>query len=85
MLQDNKGEKTFSDVIFNSKGLRKGMLREIGATEFAVLAVIASFGNELDESIVSQRKIAEVTGLSLPTVNKVVKRLMEKRLMVELF
>lgn len=57
--------------------LQKGIIRQIGANEFVVLMAIASFCDSECESFPSQRKIAEVTGYSLPTVNKIVNNLLE--------
>lgn len=57
--------------------IQKGIIKEIGASEFVVLMAIASFTDIEGEAFPSQRKLAEVTGFSLPTVNKLVNRLLE--------
>lgn len=57
--------------------IQHGIIKEIGASEFAVLMAIASFTDIEGEAFPSQRKLAEITGLSLPTVNKLVNRLLE--------
>lgn len=56
--------------------IRDGMINDIGVVEFTVLFVIASHSNGINEARISQRKLSEITGLSLPTVNKVVNKLL---------
>lgn len=56
--------------------IQKGIIKDIGASEFAVLIAIASYSDVDGESFPSQRKLAELTGLSLPTVNKLVNKLL---------
>lgn len=56
--------------------IQHGLIKEIGATEFAVLMAIASFTDVEGQAFPSQRKLVEVTGLSLPTVNKIVNKLL---------
>ena len=56
--------------------IQKGIMKDIGTTEFAVLLAIASFTDIEGQAFPSQRKLVEVTGLSLPTVNKVVNKLL---------
>lgn len=69
-----------SELLIKSKYLKEGLIKQIGAKEFTVLLVILSFSNLKGESVVSQRKIAECTGFSLPTVNKVVNNLLKVRI-----
>lgn len=57
--------------------IQDGIIKEIGATEFSILCVIVAFCDEFNESSVSQRKISEVTGISLLTVNKAVNKLLK--------
>ena len=56
--------------------LQHGLIKEIGATEFSVLMAIASFTDVEGQAFPSQRKLVEVTGLSLPTINKIVNKLL---------
>ncbi len=63
-------------IFIKSEGIEKGLIREIGGSEFSILMVIASFSDEFYVSTVSQRRIAELSGLSLPTVNKAVNKLL---------
>ena len=56
--------------------IQHGLIKEIGATEFAVLMAIASFTDVEGQAFPSQRKLVEVTGLSLPTINKIVNKLL---------
>lgn len=59
------------------KAIHSGLIKEIGATEFAVLVAIASFCDCDGTAFPSQRKLVELTGLSLPTINRVVNKLLE--------
>ena len=59
------------------KALQCGLIKHIGANEFAVLVAIASFCDGEGMSFPSQRKLVEVTGLSLPTINRIVNKLLE--------
>lgn len=68
-------EEDFS-LKLNIPAIQHGIMREIGITEFGVLLAIASFCDEEGQSFPSQRKLVEVTGLSLPTVNKIVNKLL---------
>lgn len=56
--------------------IQHGLIKELGATEFAVLMAIASFTDIEGQAFPSQRKLVEVTGLSLPTINKIVNKLL---------
>lgn len=56
--------------------IQHGLIKEIGATEFAVLMAIASFTDVEGQAFPSQRKLVEITGLSLPTINKIVNKLL---------
>lgn len=64
-------------VKLDINSIQHGIIKEIGASEFVVLMAIASFTDIEGEAFPSQRKLAEVTGLSLPTVNKLVNKLLE--------
>lgn len=65
------------NVKLDIHSIQNGIIKEIGASEFVVLMAIASFTDLEGEAFPSQRRLAEVTGLSLPTVNKLVNRLLE--------
>lgn len=66
-------------VKVNTQSIQAGLIKQIGATEFSVLLAIASFCDIEGEAFPSQRKLAEITGLSLPTINKAVARLLETK------
>lgn len=80
MLKNNEAQKVYSCVSMKSSSIQNSVVKEIGETELSVLFVIASFCDEFNESSISQRHIAKVTGLSLPTINKAVNRLIDKRI-----
>lgn len=66
-------------ITINVEEIKKGLIKKIGVVEFGVLLAIASFCDEFNMSSVSQREIAKCTGLSLPTTNKAVNSLLEKK------
>lgn len=68
------------NVKVTTQAIQGGLIKQIGATEFAVLMAIASFCDMEGEAFPSQRTLAEITGLSLPTVNKAVGRLLETKI-----
>jgi hypothetical protein len=57
--------------------IRNGLLHHVRGSELTVLLGIASFMNTGGECYPTQRQIAEITGLSLTTVNKAVSNLLE--------
>ena len=57
--------------------IQSGIIKDIGATEFAVLMAIASYTDNHGQAFPSQRLLADLTGLSLPTVNKIVNKLLK--------
>lgn len=57
--------------------VQHGILKEVGTSEFIILLAIASYMDKEGESFPSQRKLSEITGLSLPTVNKLVNKLLK--------
>lgn len=59
------------------KAVQSKLIAKLGVNEFAVLMTIASFIDREGEAFPSQRKIAELTGLSLPTVNRTVNNLLK--------
>ena len=60
--------------------IQQGILKEIGAGEFIILLAIASYMDREGEAFPSQRKLAELTGYSLPTVNKLVNKLLTTKI-----
>lgn len=57
--------------------LRSGLLHHVRGSELTVLLAIASFMDKDGECYPTQRQIAEITGLSLTTVNKSISNLLE--------
>ena len=57
--------------------LRGGLLHHVRGSELTVLLAIASFMNKDGECYPTQRQLADVTGLSLTTVNKAISNLMD--------
>lgn len=62
------------------KAIQSGLIKELGTNEFAVLLAIASFSDVDGEAFPSQRTLSEVTGLSLPTVNRVINKLLDTKI-----
>lgn len=56
--------------------IQNGIIKQIGASEFAVLCAIASYTDNHGQGFPSQRVLSEITGLSLPTINKLVNKLL---------
>lgn len=65
------------NVKLDLNAIQHGIIKDIGASEFVILCAIASYSDLEGEAFPSQRKLAEITGFSLPTVNKLVNRLLE--------
>lgn len=65
------------NIKVNMKSIQAGLIKTLGATPFAVLMAIVSFCDVEGEAFPSQVKLAQLTGLSKPTVNKAVKVLLE--------
>lgn len=65
------------NIKLNMKSVQGGLIKELGTTPFAVLMAIVSFCDIEGESFPSQRKLAEVTGLTQATVHKAIKKLLE--------
>lgn len=64
--------------IYAKKEDMKKCLTDLTATQFTVLTAILVYANTDGVAIPSQRKIADITGMSVTTVNKAVKDLLEK-------
>lgn len=56
------------------------ILKQLDVNEFKVFMLLSIYGDEFGISRISQRKIARETGVSLPTVNKTVNTLIEKKI-----
>lgn len=56
---------------------KSGLVAELKPTNFTVLLAICSFMNDKGECYPTQEQIAELTGISKPTVNKAVNELVE--------
>lgn len=67
-------------VKLDARAIQEGLVKEIGISETVVLLLLASFSDMDKEAYPSQRAIAEMTGLSLPTVNRVVNDLLKKEI-----
>lgn len=65
------------NIKISTQSLQTGLIKELGGTEYCVLCAIASFCDVEGEAFPSQRKLAEITGFSLPTINKAVAKLLE--------
>ncbi|HBI7084852.1 TPA: helix-turn-helix domain-containing protein [Clostridium perfringens] len=65
------------NIKVNMQSIQAGLIKTLGATPFAVLMAIVSFCDNEGEAFPSQRKLANITGLSLPTVHKAIKVLLE--------
>lgn len=57
--------------------IQGGLIKQIGANRFGVLLAILSFMDKDGKSFPSQRKLAELTGQSANTVNKLINELLE--------
>lgn len=64
-------------VNVDTKALQKGLIKELGTTPFSVLMVILSFLDDEGKAFPSQRKIAEITGITQATVTKSIKKILE--------
>lgn len=56
---------------------RSGLVKQLKPTNFTVLMTICSFMNEDGECFPTQEQIAELSGISKPTVNKAINTLLE--------
>lgn len=73
----NKQTKYDTYLKIDVTAIRNGLLHHVRGSELTVLLGIASFMNTKGECYPTQRQIAEITGLSLTTVNKAVSNLLE--------
>jgi DNA-binding MarR family transcriptional regulator len=74
----NEASKTQSVYLrVYSEMFTRGIVKSLKPTNFTVLLAIASFMDEKGNCFPTQRQIAEITGLTLPTVNKAINELLE--------
>lgn len=64
-------------VCLDMEALSSGLIAEIGANRLGILLVILNHMDAEGNSFPSQRRIADLTGQSVPTVNKIIKELLE--------
>lgn len=76
---DATNKKTVYDTFLkiDVTALRNGLLHHVRGSELTVLLAIASFMNKDGECYPTQRQLADVTGLSLTTVNKAISNLLD--------
>lgn len=79
-IENYTGEYKESVICIDKQSIRDGLIKEIGTKEFVVLTVILSFVDSKGYSRISQREVAKYTGLSLPTVNKVINSLLNVKI-----
>lgn len=53
------------------------LIKRMESTEYTVFWAILMNANEFGEADISQRQLAELTNLSVPTINKAIKRIIE--------
>lgn len=78
-LTTNKSVKE-SLVSLSVDQLQDGLIAEIGARNFSVLLAVASFANEDNQAFPTVDKLAEVVGLSKPTVITAIRELENVRI-----
>lgn len=59
------------------KALRGGLLKEVNGSDLTVLMAIASYMNINGQCYPTQRQLATITGMSLTTINRAIKNLLE--------
>lgn len=64
-------------IKINMGAVQQGLIKTVGAVPFSVLIAIISYLDVEGEAFPSQRKLAEITGLSKTTINKAIKTLLE--------
>lgn len=86
LYKDNLAERCInkeedkSDILIKADAIKNGLVKEIGGIGISVLITIASFADKFNESNISQRKIASLTGLSKTTVNSAINMLLMKKI-----
>lgn len=78
---DLAGNKQQSRAVLSlsTKQLQAGLVKQVGARNFAVLIAVASYLNKENLAFPSIEKITEITGLSAPTVVKSITELLDVR------
>lgn len=70
------GQSTKSkELCLSAEQLQNGLIKQVGCRNFSVLLAIASYMNENQVAFPDITKIAEITGLSSPTVIKAIQQL----------
>lgn len=72
----NKKENLEVFLKINVSVLRGGLLKSVNGSDLTVLMAIASYMNINGQGFPTQRQIADITGMSLTTVNKSIKNLL---------
>lgn len=73
----NDSIRNTSRACIDIKAVQSGLIKEIGANRFGVLLAILSYMDKDGRAFPSQRKLAEMTGQSVNTVNKLINELLE--------
>lgn len=76
----NKTHKRETFLKIDVTALRSGLLHHIKGSELTVLLAIASFMDNDGVCYPTQRQISDITGISLPTVNKAISNLLNIRI-----
>jgi len=76
---DNVSDSVYNRgrVCFDLEAVQSGMIKEVGANRLGLLMVLISCMDEEGKAFPSQRHLAEVTGQSVNTVNKLINELLE--------
>lgn len=75
---DQVKEDLFLKVSINN--IQNGFIKKIGLREFAVLTAITSFANDKGECFPSQEKLAEICGVSVRTIIRLIDNLCKVRI-----
>lgn len=73
----SEGVSFHSRACIDMGALQGGLIKKVGANRLPLLIVILSFMDKEGRAFPSQRKLAELTGQSVNTVNKLVNELLE--------
>jgi len=82
-MRTSKGKSTGKNGgiylrVYNSI-ITSGILKDLKPTQFTILYAIASYMDVNRNSYPTQRQLAEITGVTLPTAQKALKGLLEYR------
>lgn len=73
----NRKERIETYLKVNTRAIRGGLIKELGAMDFAVLMAIASYMDIEGNCYPTQRQIASITGMSKTTINTSISRLLK--------